>query len=119
MVLQDLGRRINAAVSDLTRSPSLDEKVRPRSPTRTKTSCSQDQAFDGMIKEICTALVEADVNIKLVSSLRNSIKRTVNFSQQPPGVNKKRLIQKVWGTCILGSSTLTDCPFERLFSMNL
>lgn len=29
MVLQDLGRRINAAVNDLTRSPNLDEKVRP------------------------------------------------------------------------------------------
>jgi hypothetical protein len=28
MVLQDLGRRINAAVTDLTRSPNLDEKVR-------------------------------------------------------------------------------------------
>jgi hypothetical protein len=28
MVLQDLGRRINAAVQDLTRSPNLDEKVR-------------------------------------------------------------------------------------------
>lgn len=27
MVLQDLGRRINAAVSDLTRAPNLDEKV--------------------------------------------------------------------------------------------
>jgi hypothetical protein len=28
MVLQDLGRRINAAVSDLTRAPNIDEKVR-------------------------------------------------------------------------------------------
>lgn len=27
MVLQDLGRRINTAVSDLTRAPNLDEKV--------------------------------------------------------------------------------------------
>jgi signal recognition particle subunit SRP54 len=27
MVLQDLGRRINAAVSDLTRTSNLDEKV--------------------------------------------------------------------------------------------
>lgn len=27
MVLQDLGRRINAAVNDLTRSSNLDEKV--------------------------------------------------------------------------------------------
>lgn len=27
MVLQDLGRRINTAVSDLTRAPNLDEKA--------------------------------------------------------------------------------------------
>lgn len=27
MVLQDLGRRINAAVNDMTRSNNLDEKV--------------------------------------------------------------------------------------------
>ncbi|KAL8709519.1 MAG: hypothetical protein Q9220_005761 [cf. Caloplaca sp. 1 TL-2023] len=77
MVLQDLGRRINSAVSDLTRSPNLDEK-----------------AFDNMIKEICSALLEADVNVKLVGTLRKSIKSTVNFKDIPPAVNKKRLIQK-------------------------
>ncbi|KAF4555183.1 putative signal recognition particle 54 kDa protein [Elsinoe fawcettii] len=77
MVLQDLGRRINAAVNDLTRAPTLDEK-----------------AFDGMVKEICNALVEADVNIKLVANLRTSIKKTVNFKELGAGVNKKRLIQK-------------------------
>ncbi|KAK2672551.1 AAA ATPase domain [Fusarium oxysporum f. sp. vasinfectum] len=59
MVLQDLGRRINAAVTNLTREQNLDEK-----------------AFDGMLKEICAALLEADVN------------------NSPPAVNKKRLIQK-------------------------
>jgi len=32
MVLQDIGRRINAAMSDLTRSPNLDEKVRQPDP---------------------------------------------------------------------------------------
>jgi signal recognition particle subunit SRP54 len=32
MVLQDLGRRINAAVTDLTRAPNLDEKVLPPIP---------------------------------------------------------------------------------------
>jgi len=47
-----------------------------------------------MVKEICNALIEADVNIKLVASLRTSIKRTVNFKELAPGVNKKRLIQK-------------------------
>ena len=77
MVLQDLGRRINAAVNDLTRSQTLDEK-----------------AFDGMIKEISNALVEADVNIKLVSSLRKSIKSSVKFHELPPHANKRRIIQK-------------------------
>jgi hypothetical protein len=35
MVLQDLGRRINAAVNDLTRSPNLDEKVGSRAHGKT------------------------------------------------------------------------------------
>ncbi|KAK5119825.1 hypothetical protein LTR85_007151 [Meristemomyces frigidus] len=77
MVLQDLGRRINAAVTDLTRSATLDEK-----------------AFDGMIKEISNALVEADVNIKLVATLRKTIKASVKFHELPPHANKKRIIQK-------------------------
>ncbi|KAI1002359.1 Signal recognition particle [Podosphaera aphanis] len=77
MVLQDLGRRISSAVSDLTRSSNLDEK-----------------RFDGMIKEICAALLEADVNVKLVGNLRKSIKSSVNFKELAPSVNKKRLIQK-------------------------
>ncbi|TKA71288.1 Signal recognition particle 54 kDa protein [Friedmanniomyces simplex] len=77
MVLQDLGRRINAAVTDLTRSPTLDEK-----------------AFDGMIKTISNALAEADVNIKLVANLRKTIKSAVKFHELPAHANKKRIIQK-------------------------
>lgn len=48
-----------------------------------------------MLKEICNALVEADVNIRLVASLRKEIKKTVNFKEIAPGTNKKKLIQKV------------------------
>ncbi len=48
-----------------------------------------------MLKEICSALLEADVNVKLVGSLRKSIKGSVNFKDLAPGVNKKRIIQKV------------------------
>ncbi|KAJ6155402.1 hypothetical protein N7470_005968 [Penicillium chermesinum] len=77
MVLQDLGRRIHSAVNDLARSDNLDEK-----------------AFDDMLKEICAALLAADVNVKLVQTLRKSIKSSVNFANLPPAVNKKRLIQK-------------------------
>ena len=47
-----------------------------------------------MIKEICSALLSADVNVKLVGQLRKSIKASVNFSTLPPRTNKKRLIQK-------------------------
>lgn len=47
-----------------------------------------------MLKEICAALLSADVNVKLVQSLRKQIKASVNFSSLPSAVNKKRLIQK-------------------------
>lgn len=77
MVLSELGRRINAAVGDLTKSNVVDEQV-----------------LDAMLKEICTALLESDVNVKLVGKLRNSIKAKVNLKDQPSGINKKRLIQK-------------------------
>ncbi|EXJ93978.1 signal recognition particle protein [Capronia coronata CBS 617.96] len=80
MVLSDLGRRINAAVSNLNREPNLDEK-----------------AFDAMIKEICSALLSADVNVRLVRNLRKSIQSTVNFKELPPHTSnnsKKRLIQQ-------------------------
>lgn len=77
MVLSDLGKRINAAVGELTKSNVVDE-----------------QALDSMLKEICAALLESDVNVRLVGKLRNSIKAKVNLKDQPAGVNKKRLIQK-------------------------
>ncbi len=47
-----------------------------------------------MLKEIGNALIEADVNVKLVAQLRKSIKATVNLKELSPAVNKKRLIQK-------------------------
>ncbi len=47
-----------------------------------------------MLKEICSALLEADVNVRLVGQLRKSIRSAVNFKELPPAVNKKRLIQK-------------------------
>ncbi|KAH0840500.1 signal recognition particle protein SRP54 [Fonsecaea monophora] len=80
MVLSDLGRRINAAVSNLNREPNLDEK-----------------AFDAMIKEICSALLSADVNVRLVKNLRKSIQSAVNFKDLPPHTTsngKKRMIQQ-------------------------
>ena len=47
-----------------------------------------------MIKEICSALLSADVNVHLVKRLRKSIESSIKLSELPPAVNKKRLIQK-------------------------
>ena len=52
------------------------------------------QALDAMLKEICSALLDADVNVKLVANLRKSIKSSVNFKELPAAANKKRLVQK-------------------------
>ncbi|KAK9247651.1 SRP54-type protein [Lipomyces tetrasporus] len=93
MVLADLGRRINAAMSDLTRSNVVDEK-----------------ALDSMLKEICMALLESDVNVKLVSTLRANIKKQINLKDQAPGVNKRRLVQK---TVFDELCALVDCQSEN------
>ncbi|KAK9488671.1 SRP54-type protein [Lipomyces starkeyi] len=93
MVLADLGRRINAAMADLTRSNVVDEK-----------------ALDSMLKEICMALLESDVNVKLVSTLRGNIKKKINLKDQAPGVNRRRLVQK---TVFDELCALVDCQPEN------
>lgn len=77
MVLADLGRRINSAVQDLGKSNVVDE-----------------QALDALLKEVCSALLESDVNIKLVSKLRDDVKKKVDIKNQPSGTNRKKIIQK-------------------------
>lgn len=76
-MLSDVGRRIGGALSDLTRSSTLDEK-----------------AFDEMVKEIGNALISTDVNFRLVAQLQKSIRKSVNFKELPASSNKKRIIQK-------------------------
>ncbi|KAK4897416.1 Signal recognition particle [Elasticomyces elasticus] len=95
MVLQDLGRRINAAVTDLTRASTLDEK-----------------AFDGMIKTISNALAEADVNIKLVAQLRKTIKASVKFHELPPHAKKKQIIQKAVFDALVDIVNPHQKPYE-------
>lgn len=77
MVLADLGRKINGAINDLTKSNVVDEA-----------------ALDSLLKEVAMALLESDVNVHLVNKLRNNVKAKVNLKDDTPGVNKKRLIQK-------------------------
>ncbi|CDO69506.1 hypothetical protein BN946_scf184785.g11 [Trametes cinnabarina] len=60
MVLADLGRKLNAALQSLNRAPVVDEKV-----------------LDALLKEVCAALLESDVNVKLVAQLRQKVKTKV------------------------------------------
>jgi signal recognition particle subunit SRP54 len=53
-----------------------------------------DEVVDGMLQEICRALVEADVNIKVVATLRKAIKDKVDKDATAAGINKRKVIQR-------------------------
>ena len=46
-----------------------------------------------MLKEICTALLEADVNVKLVGRLRQNVRDAIDFEEMAAGLNKRKIIQ--------------------------
>ncbi|CAG8449448.1 10502_t:CDS:10 [Diversispora eburnea] len=73
----DLGRRINAALAQINKEPVIDAKV-----------------LDVLLKEICHALLEADVNVRLVGNLRNNVKNAVKIQDLAAGINKRKVIQK-------------------------
>ncbi|SCZ89328.1 BZ3500_MvSof-1268-A1-R1_Chr9g10369 [Microbotryum saponariae] len=60
MVLADLGRKLNQAISSLSASSPIDEA-----------------ALDLTLKTVCTALLESDVNVQLVKRLRDKVKTIV------------------------------------------
>lgn len=76
MVLADLGRKITNALRSLSSATIINEKV-----------------LDSMLKEIVTALIEADVNIKLVKKLRENVRSVIDFDEMAAGLNKRKMIQ--------------------------
>ncbi|KAI0256809.1 signal recognition particle protein [Lactifluus subvellereus] len=82
MVLSDLGRKLNAALSSLNRVSVVDEKV-----------------LDTLLKEVCAALLESDVNVKLVSQLRQKVRVKAKAAFESGGekakeTNRKNIVQK-------------------------
>lgn len=77
MVLGDLGSRISKALNAMSNATIIDEKV-----------------LDDCLKEIVVALLQADVNVKLVGSMRNNIKARVNVDDMAAGLNKRKIIEK-------------------------
>lgn len=59
------------------------------------------QVIDALLKELCAALLESDVNVKLVSQLRAKVKAKVKKSLEEAEkaggreLNKKNVVQKV------------------------
>lgn len=76
MVLADLGRKITTALKSLNSATIIDEKV-----------------LENLLKEICKALLESDVNIRLVKKLRENVKAAIDFEDMAGGLNKRRVIQ--------------------------
>jgi hypothetical protein len=80
MVLAELGQRISQALASMSNVTVIDEAV-----------------LDACIKEICTALLQADVNVRLVANLRSNVKKRVNMEEMAGGLNKRKIIEKVPG----------------------
>jgi len=58
------------------------------------------QVLDATLKEVCSALLESDVNVKLVASLRQKVKTKIKASleggaDKAKDANRKNLLQKV------------------------
>ena len=59
-----------------------------------------EQVLDALLKEICAALLESDVNVKLVASLRQKVKAKAKAAFESNAdrtreQNRKNVVQKV------------------------
>ena len=77
MVLADLGRKINAALRSLDRAPDINEEV-----------------LNSVLKDVCAALLEADVNVRLVKKLRENVRSGLDFHAVARGFNKRRMVEQ-------------------------
>ena len=120
MVLADLGRKLNAALSSLNRAPVVDEKASSPSLRPKCAFTPPTQVLDALLKEVCAALLESDVNVKLVSQLRQKVKVKVKAAFESAGdktkdANRKNVIQKV---CSMSSMTGLSLINRRPSSTN-
>ncbi|GBF94810.1 signal recognition particle 54 kDa [Raphidocelis subcapitata] len=77
MVLNELGRGITSALASMANAMVIDEA-----------------ALDECLKEICKALLQSDVNVKLVAAMRSNVKKRVNVEELAAGLNKRKIIEK-------------------------
>lgn len=78
MVLAELGQRMSHALAGLSSKSVVDEA-----------------ALDACLKEICTALLQGDVNVRQVAALRANVKKRVQAADDARGLSKQRIVEKV------------------------
>ena len=78
MVLAELGGQISNALQKMSNVTVIDQK-----------------ALQECINEITRALLQADVQFKLVMTLAGNIKKTVNPDDLAAGHNKRKIMQEV------------------------
>ncbi|KAK9232281.1 hypothetical protein WN943_022527 [Citrus x changshan-huyou] len=77
MVLAQLGGSISRAIQQMSNATIIDEKV-----------------LNECLNEITRALLQADVQFKLVREMQTNIKKIVNLDDLAAGHNKRRIIQQ-------------------------
>lgn len=78
MVLEKLGKSLQAALQKLSRSTYVDEK-----------------AVKELVKDIQRALLQADVDVKLVLELTKKIEKRALEEKIPPGLNRRAHVVKI------------------------
>jgi len=77
MVLEKLGESLRGTLSKIAGSLFVDEKL-----------------INELVKDLQRALLQADVNVKLVFELTQSIKERISKEQTPAGLTKKRTLNQ-------------------------
>lgn len=78
MVLAQLGGSISRALQQMSNATVIDEKV-----------------LNECLNEITRALLQSDVQFKLVRDMQTNIKKIVNLDELAAGHNKRKIIQQV------------------------
>lgn len=100
MVLENLGSSLKATLAKIANAMFVDDKL-----------------INELVKDIQRALLAADVNVKLVFSLTETIKTRIKGEQTPPGLTKKeQLVNIVYGELVRfvgGEKTVLAEPGEK------
>lgn len=102
MVLNELGARITKALAAVQNADAIDEKV-----------------LEACLKEICTALLQADVNVKIVMGLQEGVRKRVN-NDKGAGHDKRKVVETavIAELCSMLDSGVKDEKKQRELARN-